>query len=172
MNSSLIHTWNSVVTDSDTVYFLGDFAFAGTQKIESILKQLNRYKLIHILGNHDRQTSTKRWLELGMDEVHEQLYLEEYNLLLCHFPYSTGAENEDQRYLNLRPIDKGISLIHGHVHSAPASKIRFTPLGSLCYDAGVDANSYKPIRLDEVLIDIESCTTNNSDRTFTRKSRT
>lgn len=153
MNQTLIDNWNSAVSKEDTVYFLGDLAFCGTQKIETILKQLNYKKLIMIKGNHDRQTSNKRWLELGMSEVHEQLEIEykEHKFLLCHFPYLTGSETEDTRYLNLRPEDKELNLIHGHIHSVPERKIRVTPKNTKMYDVGVDANNMYPVSLDRIV---------------------
>lgn len=153
MNAQLISNWNSVITDNDIVYMLGDFAFAGTQKIQAILEQLNRRKLIMIKGNHDKGTSSKRWIELGFDEIHEQLVISHNNqeILLCHFPYITGTEGEDTRYLNLRPQDGGMILAHGHLHSKPEDRIRVTPKGTKMYDVGVDANNLHPIELDIVL---------------------
>lgn len=152
MNSQLISNWNSVVTDNDLVYMLGDFAFAGTQKIQTILEQLNRRKLVMIKGNHDAKISNKRWVELGFDEVHEQLQISYKNkdFLLCHFPYLLGQEGEDTRYLHKRPEDKGLTLLHGHLHSTPAQKKRLTPKGTLMYDVGVDSNYLMPVSLEQI----------------------
>lgn len=156
MNEKLIENWNKTVSSDDTVYFLGDFAFCGTQKIETILKQLNRKKFVMIRGNHDRHVSDKRWLELGVDEIYSQLYLPDFNILLCHFPYLTGAEGEDVRYLNLRPSDDGVPLVHGHCHHSPANKIRFTHKNTCMYDVGVDANDMCPVALDKVMEELSS----------------
>ncbi len=166
MNQGLIDSWNSVVKPDDILYFLGDFAFAGTQKIESILKQLNG-NIFHILGNHDRKVSNKRWLELGMKEVHEQLILNYCGtkLLLCHFPYLVDVE--DDRYRQLRPIDDGTILIHGHRHSVPQEKIRVSSKGTVMYDVGIDAHA-KPIRINEVLTDIDNFNIDISSSNVTR----
>jgi calcineurin-like phosphoesterase family protein len=136
--------------------FLGDFAFAGTQKIQEILNKLNRGRLILVRGNHDKDVSDKRWLELGIDEVHQQLELvyQARKFLLCHFPYITGQEGEDTRYLNLRPEDKGLILLHGHSHSVPENKIKKTVAGSIMYDVGVDANSMTPVSIESILAEI------------------
>lgn len=152
MNATLVQNWNRTVSKEDTIYFLGDFAFAGTQKIQEILGQLNG-RIILIKGNHDRQTSDKRWLELGMTEVHEQLEIEYkgYKFLLCHFPYITGQEGEDTRYLHLRPEDKGLPLLCGHSHLEPALKLRKTPKGTWMFDVGVDGNFMKPVSIDSII---------------------
>lgn len=52
MNESIISEWNTKVKPDDTIYHLGDFAFAGNTKKREILDQLNGKK-IFILGNHD-----------------------------------------------------------------------------------------------------------------------
>ena len=53
MDECLINNWNGVVSDSDTVYILGDFLKNGDcQIINDYLKRLNGEKYL-ILGNHD-----------------------------------------------------------------------------------------------------------------------
>lgn len=44
MNQFMIDRWNSVVSDSDTVYFVGDFAFCGTQEMKKSLTNLRVQK--------------------------------------------------------------------------------------------------------------------------------
>ena len=53
MDDTIIANWNSVVKDGDTVYHLGDFAFAEVKRVEEILRCLNGNK-VFIFGNHDR----------------------------------------------------------------------------------------------------------------------
>jgi calcineurin-like phosphoesterase family protein len=38
------------------------------------------------------------------------------NVLLHHFPYRNDAD-PTQKFLGSRPVDKGLWLIHGHVHN-------------------------------------------------------
>jgi len=53
MDEALIDAHNVVVAPKDTVYHLGDFAFASKKRIKEILTRLNGY--IYLLrGNHDR----------------------------------------------------------------------------------------------------------------------
>lgn len=172
MNAAYIRIWNSTIKPEDYVYYLGDFAFAGTQKIAAIVEQLHGTKFL-IRGNHDAKISDNRWLELGMQEVHSQLVLEYRGtkLLLCHFPYISESVVEDARYLNLRPADAGITLLHGHRHSSYAERIRLTPKGTVMYDCGIDAHG-KPLSIDEVLFDIKSYISNAGYRTNSRENRT
>lgn len=51
MEEALIENWNSVVTDDDIVFDLGDFAFAPNSKWKEILGELNGQHHL-IVGNH------------------------------------------------------------------------------------------------------------------------
>ena len=135
MNEALVANWNSVVTDADTVYFIGDLSMSFNAGKE-FAPRLNGKKII-ILGNHDEAFPKKsdptrklrqpgRYLQIGFSEVHLQLFLpltlngKNYNVQLCHFPFIPPAEENpnphDLRYLDFRPEDKGQILFHGHVH--------------------------------------------------------
>ena len=52
MNETLIERWNKKVTDKDTVYILGDFAFRSATHAGTYLEQLKGKKHL-IIGNHD-----------------------------------------------------------------------------------------------------------------------
>lgn len=52
MDEFMIDAWNSVVSNDDIVYHLGDFAFGGPDHAKHIFQQLNGRKIL-ILGNHD-----------------------------------------------------------------------------------------------------------------------
>lgn len=52
MNDMLVENWNNVVTDDDTVFHLGDFAFGGSDVWNKVLSRL-RGKIYLILGNHE-----------------------------------------------------------------------------------------------------------------------
>lgn len=41
MDEVMIENWNSVIKSQDQVYHLGDFAFARTPTVETLLKRLN-----------------------------------------------------------------------------------------------------------------------------------
>lgn len=86
MNQFMIDRWNSVVSENDTVYFVGDFAFCGTQEMKKILDQLKGTKIL-IKGNHDR--SEKQMISVGFSQVHDtlELNLSGYEVILNHYPY-------------------------------------------------------------------------------------
>ena len=52
MNRALINNWNSVVTNDDTVYILGDFCWSKEPVWINLLDQLKGKKVL-IKGNHD-----------------------------------------------------------------------------------------------------------------------
>lgn len=86
MNRKLINNWNSVVGDTDTVYFLGDFSFG---RPSLWIKKLNG-NIIFIRGNHDRFGYT--YAEIEHDG---------FRFLLTHNP---------------RRVEYDGWVIHGHVH--------------------------------------------------------
>ena len=63
-------------------------------------------------------------------------------MLFSHFPYS-GDSHEKDRFVEMRPIDKGLHLLHGHTHGAWRKKGRMI-------DVGVDAWGGVPVSEDEV----------------------
>lgn len=55
MNETIINNWNSTVTNSDTVWHLGDFAMAGrdVQQLKKLIERLNG-KINLIIGSHEK----------------------------------------------------------------------------------------------------------------------
>lgn len=142
MNNKLIENWNNTVTENDTVYFLGDLSFCKTEQTRDICNRLNGYKII-ILGNHDRDKSSKYYREIGFNEVFEnptKLYYTDNNfnirsVLLSHEP----------QYISNKDFN-----IHGHIHD---SKIEneypdMSPANHLC--VCVERIDYRPISLKEI----------------------
>ena len=52
MNETLITNWNSVISEDDIVFHLGDFCLGGAAEWTKLLDRLNG-KIYLILGNHD-----------------------------------------------------------------------------------------------------------------------
>ena len=161
MNGALLHAWNSVVKPEDTVYFLGDFCFNSDKALEW-LRKLNG-TIIFISGNHDKTFVFKnkskhiKWIELykkaGCSEIHQQLELTLKNgakVLLNHFPYLQKNEQVggDIRYLEYRPINKGMTLLHGHSHCHYVKNKNMI-------DVGID-HSFKLYSEDEIIEIINS----------------
>lgn len=130
MDADLVVRWNSVVSEADRVWVLGDVAMGSIE--ESLVKvgQLNGHKLL-VLGNHDRPfyRDSRRFLEwepryrdAGFAEMFwgtvDHTVTDEtrsQDVQLCHFPFYGDSKDQD-RFPDLRPVDDGQWLLHGHVH--------------------------------------------------------
>tara|TARA_B100000214_G_C23887822_1_gene590331 strand:- start:269 stop:922 length:654 start_codon:yes stop_codon:yes gene_type:complete len=130
MNDSMVNSWNSVVSEDDKVYLVGDAFLCDEKCASEIMSRLNGYKIL-IAGNHDR--SEKTMLSIGFDEYHRELSYslgDMGNALMKHYPLPDSVIKE-----------KGYDfLIHGHLHKPPhtqglkinvaADLIDFTPKDS------------------------------------------
>lgn len=112
----LIEKWNAQVTDDDDVYFLGDLAFIGKEKVDALLNKL-KGKIHLIKGNHDNvlRHFTDRFVEVkdieSLTFTNNQFKFispeEPFKLILCHYPLLTwdGRTN-------------GACMVHGHCHGS------------------------------------------------------
>ena len=148
MNQKLIENWNSVVTNDDIVFHLGDFAFAGQPAWRSIREQLNG-NIVLIKGNHD-ENNLRNGCKVLFDGVYEQirLYIGTRCIYLNHYPflcYGGSYKNEKDAVWNL----------FGHVHSGPNSTgldiNRLKVLFPYQYDVGVDNNNYTPVSYSQLI---------------------
>lgn len=144
MNDTLIRNWNSVVSDTDTVFHLGDFAFGGSSVWNDTLSCLNGH--IHlIIGNHDRK-NLRQGYHNKFESINAQLQIEIENnsIYLNHYPFLCyGGAYRD------------VWQLFGHVHSGPNQKTgkdneRLVNLFPRQYDVGVDNNDYTPISYNKV----------------------
>jgi calcineurin-like phosphoesterase family protein len=151
MNEELIARHNAVVQPDDTVIDVGDFSM-NEKVVESAIKRLHGRRIL-VCGNHDRcfrkHKGAARWakqyLEWGFAEVHQQyeLLLEDgQTVRVEHLPYVDDPRH-GEKYKELRPIDDGRWLIHGHVHQNWQQKDRMI-------NVGVDVWDYRPVSLDTI----------------------
>ena len=68
METAIVERFNSIVTDNDDVYLLGDSMLGDLEHSFSILKQLNGKKHF-IIGNHDTSNRIKKYAELTLLDV-------------------------------------------------------------------------------------------------------
>ena len=164
MNEGLINNWNSVVTQDDVVYYIGDFSMA-FRPVETITKRLLGEKHL-LVGNHDwahplhkksrtpggRQQWIDKYLEAGWDSVlveTELLLQNGVKARLNHLPYLEEGGDEDQRHAKWRPVDDGTLLLCGHVHQNWL--MRSTKKGTPMINVGVDCNPhFRPWSEDEI----------------------
>ena len=86
MEDSLVKNWNSVVTNSDTVYHLGDFCWGKANEWCRLLDKLNGSKVM-IKGNHDLKTIPAELKRRIADiKDYKEIYDEGRKVIMCHYP--------------------------------------------------------------------------------------
>lgn len=148
MDEVLIENWNQVVSDDDTVFHLGDFAFGGSNVWKSIIPRLNGHINL-IIGNHDRKNLRQGYMSsFGMVVPQLQIEIEGNPIYLNHYPFLCYGGSY-----------RGVWQLFGHVHSGPNAEgldiSRLNTLFPTQYDVGVDNNDYAPISYKEVKAKIE-----------------
>ena len=153
MNETLIARHNEVVRDGDTVIHVGDFCWR-EQLVAPTLKRLRGAKHALVAGNHDKvhachkkhEKATRRYLSYGFAEVLMRttfVFAHGIEATICHLPYR-HADVADQRYLDMRPVDRGGWLIHGHCHEKWRVLDRQV-------NVGVDVWNFTPVHTDQLL---------------------
>lgn len=138
MNEKMIEAWNSVVTDQDIVYFLGDFGFGDKEMLTNICSQLNGEKIM-LRGNHDYKRGKQSWCDIGFKEVHtKRIHLEGLTI-----------DGFDEIVLSHEPmnVEDNIFNIHGHIHNVPLSDA-FNKNNHFC--VSVEMIDYVPITLEQI----------------------
>ena len=105
MDNELISRWNSVVSDDDRVYVLGDFGAEGYET--EVISALNGKKYL-IKGNHDVK-SNDYYRKAGFEEVYDHPIILDNFWILSH----------DAVYVN---INMPYANLFGHVHNSPVVK--------------------------------------------------
>jgi calcineurin-like phosphoesterase family protein len=133
----IINKHNDVVKNNDLVYFLGDVAWKTNTKAYNQIKSMKGRKRI-CLGNHDDAD----WLfDTGLFErIYLWKYFPEHNLVASHVPMTSN----DLKNGKLRNV-------HGHTHEKFAYNTGYGVSHGIHYNVSVEAISYKPIELDEIL---------------------
>src|SRR3990167_1245715 len=108
MHKDYINKWNSVISDEDEVFHLGDIFFTENMDLmHNTLAKLNGKKYL-ILGNHDRKPIGRR-----QEKFKEFLFIKDYHsitienqiIILMHYPI------EEWNHKN-----HGSWHLHGHSH--------------------------------------------------------
>ena len=107
MNQTIINNWNSVVSDEDTVFFLGDFIFGKYEDFANFTKALKGHKHF-IIGNHDGAVLKNDKALSYFEEVDKIMHIIDgkNHICLCHFPIA-----EWNGYY------KGHYHIYAHIHN-------------------------------------------------------
>lgn len=142
MDRALVANINAVVAPTDELYHLGDFSFKMTAEEAAAVRRQIRCRRVHLVpGNHD-----KDWTQPAVagtfvvEPPIKVLKAEGRKLVLCHYPM-----------VDWQSLGHSSIHLHGHIH-APAEYNEWNRAERvLRYDVGVDANSYMPVSLEQVL---------------------
>lgn len=135
-DDALIRNWNERVTDEDTIYHLGDFAYhTNRHRASWIFAQLRGVKHL-ILGNHDHLHGDKihPTQQLPWASISEQKEIEVDGQAIVLNHYSMRV------WRNMR---RGAIQLYGHSHAR-------LPGSRQSIDVGVDNFNYRPATLDEI----------------------
>ena len=147
MSNAIVEKWNSVVTDDDIVYHLGDVMLNDNEKGIEYLKKL-KGKIFLLTGNHDTASRRKLYNECpNVTNCGNYVIIvhEGYSFYLSHYP--TLTSNPD----DIKPLKTRVINLCGHSHI----KNRFKDMDKgLIYHVEVDCHNNFPISLDEILFDI------------------
>lgn len=161
MNEEIVRRWNATVAPTDTVFHLGDVALGKIDDSLPIVSRLNGHKVL-VNGNHDRPFMNRgkarydewfeRYSEVFQVVTHtsavDECLSNGARVILSHFPYDGDSHGED-RFSDVRAVDNGIPLIHGHTHMD--NKVSVSAKGSLQIHVGMDAWDYRPVSEDEII---------------------
>ena len=136
MNETLIRNINSVVTDSDTLYIIGDLSNRITvEEANEYIGRIRGHKIL-IRGNHDDEYDPELFAEIT---DYKEFEYGGKDYILMHYPLKCWNK---MRF--------GSVQVHGHIHSTPKYNEHNHRIGRLQYDVGVDANEFRPVSIDEI----------------------
>lgn len=132
MEEVLVANWNERVKKGDTVYHLGDFAWADAEhNLSRLLGRLNGQ--VHlIMGNHDRPSKVT---PAGFASVSMLGYTryQKQKIMMCHYSMRVW-----------RSSHYGSWMLYGHSHGS------LEDIGGKTMDVGIDAHNYYPICFEQI----------------------
>lgn len=148
MNEQIIERYNSIVSNEDTVYILGDLVLSDIEAGIKYVQRLNGQ--IHlILGNHDGTKKQKYYKEFCPNIISmsyaEMIKYKKYHFYLSHYPTFVGNYDDKtpkQMILNL----------YGHTHQ----ETNFFENNFQMYHVGVDSHSCYPIEIESIIDEIKT----------------
>lgn len=134
-DEAIIESWNSLISNGDEVYHLGDFALSSVGYARSILSRLNGQ--IHLVrGNHEK-TATDPKLRGMFTSISHYKELKRLGETFCLFHYPIHVWNKCHR---------GSFMLHGHTHKQDTYEIGYKRL-----NVGIMNHGYSPLPLERVI---------------------
>lgn len=134
MNRVILDNMNSLITENDWLYFLGDMAMIREPKhLTYWLDSLRCRNICFIKGNHDK-TASKISDRFFWYKDMEQIKVQKQPIVLCH--YAMRVWNRSHH---------GSWHLYGHSHGTlPDDQ------NSLSMDVGVDTNNFMPYSFEDI----------------------
>jgi calcineurin-like phosphoesterase family protein len=137
-DEAIIKNWNSVVSEDDTVFHLGDVTFSNDEKtILNILNRLNG-NIILINGNHEQSVhknpNVKKRFTLIRDYM--EILVDKQRIMMFHYPIHEWNQ-----------AHRGSWMLHGHTHINDDydTKYKRCNVGIMNWD-------YKPVSYNQLQI--------------------
>lgn len=128
MHELIVNSWNSVISENDFVYHLGDVTFQYHRPFQELMYSLKGNKRL-IVGNHDKL------LNMGLLKHFNKVMLwhgfKEHNFTASHLPLKEGHFRD------------GVFNLHGHTHANDLEDKKYI---NCC----VEATQYKPKHIEEI----------------------
>lgn len=143
-DEKIIENFNSVVTDEDDVYILGDLMLGDQDYGIECLQRL-KGKLHIIRGNHCTNKKTERYKELpsvveliGWATV---IKYKKWNFYLSHYPTCVGNGDDSVK----------MWCICGHTHT----ENKFLDIDKKCYHVEPECQNNFPVEIEKIIEDIQ-----------------
>lgn len=130
MHNLIVNNWNSVISERDYVYHLGDVTFQYHKPFQELMYSLKGKKRL-IVGNHDKLKQEGLFKHFAKVDLWKGF--KEHNFTCSHMPLKEGHFRD------------GEFNIHGHLHKRCIDNPFYK---NVC----VEVTNYKPIHLDEILL--------------------
>jgi calcineurin-like phosphoesterase family protein len=150
MNKTMIDNWNSLLTNRDEIYILGDFMYKGKGKdTNEILSKLKGRKYL-IKGNHEKYLDDPEFMPEAFEWIENYYVLkhEGVKIVLFHYPMLS----RDGSY-------HGSVHLYGHVHNSgikhPEYGEKLRLLGPQAVNVGVDVNDFYPVSIKTIFEKVE-----------------
>ena len=144
MDAALIKNWNSVVTENDDIYIMGDFIYRSSHVATYYLKQLKGRKHL-IIGNHDLKTIEDEAACTCFDSIERLGYVKDgdADVVMCHYPI---AEWNGKR----RKKNKSYH-VYSHIHNRKDETYGFMRRQKNAFNAGCMINNFTPVTLQQLI---------------------
>ena len=143
-DEKIIENFNSVVTDEDDVYILGDLMLGDQDHGIECLQRL-KGKLHIVRGNHCTNKKTERYKELsnvveliGWATVIKH---KKWNFYLSHYPTCVGNGDDSVK----------MWCICGHTHT----ENKFSDIDKKCYHVEPECQNNFPVEIEKIIEDIQ-----------------